>query len=103
MPDLFLLLFFSASSSLSYSMLIFGKLIVWKYAGEENLGSWKDGILSAAAAQAPGPSNDGPTSTLVLAGNRTKRPDILSGFRKYRGGWDIDNKHYWAVSSFLLC
>ncbi|KAL3510643.1 hypothetical protein ACH5RR_030044 [Cinchona calisaya] len=68
--------------------------------GEENLGSGKDGILSAAAAQAPGPSNDRPTSTLVLAENRTIRPDVLSGFRKYRGGWDIANKHYWASVGF---
>ncbi|KAL3501829.1 hypothetical protein ACH5RR_036278 [Cinchona calisaya] len=68
--------------------------------GEENLGSWKDGILSAASVQAPGPSHDGPMSTLVLAGNRTKRPDILSGFQKYRGGWDIANKHYWASVGF---
>uniref|UniRef100_A0A5B7ACE5 Uncharacterized protein n=1 Tax=Davidia involucrata TaxID=16924 RepID=A0A5B7ACE5_DAVIN len=64
--------------------------------GEENLGSWKNGILSAAA-EAPGPVNDGPPSTLVLAARRTKRPDILRGFRRYRGGWDIANKHYWAV------
>uniref|UniRef100_A0A5B6ZRF5 Transmembrane protein n=1 Tax=Davidia involucrata TaxID=16924 RepID=A0A5B6ZRF5_DAVIN len=67
--------------------------------GEENLGSWKNGILSAAA-EAPGPVNDGPPSTLVLAARRTKRPDILRGFRRYRGGWDIANKHYWASVGF---
>ncbi|XP_027098328.1 uncharacterized protein [Coffea arabica] len=68
--------------------------------GEENLGSWKDGILSAAAAEAPEPYNDGHMSMLVLAKNRTNRPDILSGFRKYRGGWDFGNKHYWASVGF---
>ncbi|KAI5677240.1 hypothetical protein M9H77_08190 [Catharanthus roseus] len=71
--------------------------------GQENLGLWKNGILSetsAETAQAPGPSNESPMNTLVLAGNRTKRPDILSGFRKYRGGWDIANKHYWASVGF---
>ncbi|KAA8532604.1 hypothetical protein F0562_032580 [Nyssa sinensis] len=67
--------------------------------GEENLGPWKEGILSAAA-QAPGPGNDAPTSTLVLAAKRTNRPDILHGFRQYRGGWDIANKHYWASVGF---
>nr|GLL32933.1 uncharacterized protein LOC109156800 [Ipomoea trifida] len=59
-----------------------------------------DGVLNADLAQAPGPANEGLTSTLVLAGNRTKRPDILSRFRKYRGGWDIANKHYWASVGF---
>ncbi|KAK6134262.1 hypothetical protein DH2020_031998 [Rehmannia glutinosa] len=65
--------------------------------GEENLGSWKDEIL-ASNGEAPGPAND--VSTLVLAENRTKRPDILSRFHKYRGGWDIANKHYWASVGF---
>ncbi|XP_015076966.1 uncharacterized protein LOC107020941 [Solanum pennellii] len=65
--------------------------------GEGNLESWKDGVLhSTDMAQAPG----GHASTLVLAGNRTRRPDFLSGFHKYRGGWDIANKHYWASVGF---
>ncbi|CAA0833008.1 Unknown protein [Striga hermonthica] len=58
--------------------------------GEENLGSWD--------AEAPGPAYE--VSKLVLAQNRTKRPDILTRFRKYRGGWDIANKHYWASVGF---
>ncbi|GFP95492.1 pti1-like tyrosine-protein kinase 2 [Phtheirospermum japonicum] len=62
--------------------------------GEQNLGSWKKEILNSNA-EAPGPGYD--TSTLLLAENRTKRSDILSRFHKYRGGWDIANKHYWAV------
>lgn len=62
------------------------------------MGSWKDQILSSNG-EAPGPAYD--VSTLVLAENRTKRPDILSNFHKYRGGWDIANKHYWAVSFIL--
>ncbi|PIN26008.1 hypothetical protein CDL12_01287 [Handroanthus impetiginosus] len=65
--------------------------------GEENTGSWKDEILSSNG-EAPAPAND--VSTLVLAENRTKRPDILSRFHKYRGGWDISNKHYWASVGF---
>ena len=68
--------------------------------GQENMGSWKDRTLSSNG-EAPGPAND--VSTLVLAANRTKRPDILSKFHKYRGGWDIANKHYWTVSSLSHC
>ncbi|KAG2700786.1 hypothetical protein I3760_06G013700 [Carya illinoinensis] len=67
--------------------------------GEENLGPWKNGI--SEAAQAPGPSSDDATqSTLVLAANRTNRLDILRGFRRYQGGWDIANRHYWASVGF---
>lgn len=71
--------------------------------GEANLGRWRSGI-SRAVAEAPGPGS----SPFVLAEKRTLRPDILSGFKKYRGGWDIVNKHYWAsvgytgISGFIL-
>ncbi|XAR72280.1 hypothetical protein NMG60_11018865 [Bertholletia excelsa] len=66
---------------------------------DKNLEPWRDGVLSAAA-EAPGPASEEPTTTLVLAENRTKRPDILHGFRRYHGGWDIANKHYWASVAF---
>lgn len=69
------------------------------FSGEDNLGPWKNEI--AQAALAPGPGTDSPQGTLVLAANRTKRPDILRGFRRYRGGWDIANQHYWAVSTTI--
>lgn len=49
--------------------------------------------------EAAGPAIDAPRDTLILAGNRTKRPDILRGFRRYHDGWNITNRHYWAVSS----
>lgn len=61
--------------------------------GEANLGRWRSGI-ARAVAEAPGPGS----SPFVLAEKRTNRPDILSSFKKYQGGWDIVNKHYWAVS-----
>ncbi|KAI3717505.1 hypothetical protein L1987_69163 [Smallanthus sonchifolius] len=68
--------------------------------GEDNIGRWKNGILSSSAAsEAPGPA-DGPSGSLVLAGSRTKRPDFLNHFKRYRGGWDITNKHYWASVGF---
>ncbi|KAJ7943042.1 putative Transmembrane protein [Quillaja saponaria] len=64
--------------------------------GEENLGPWK----ISQSALAPGPASDTPQSPLVLAENRTERPDILRGFRRYEGGWDISNRHYWASVGF---
>lgn len=66
--------------------------------GEESLGPWKNEILDAA--QAPGPVSDAQPNSLVLAAKRTKRPDILRGFRRYQGGWDIANRHYWASVGF---
>ncbi|KAL6529188.1 hypothetical protein OROGR_014811 [Orobanche gracilis] len=70
--------------------------------GGENVGSWKEEIMSSNGKSPMAADDVG--STLVLARNRTKRPDILSKFRKYRGGWDIADKHYWAVRApaFIL-
>ncbi|GMI97633.1 hypothetical protein like AT2G12400 [Hibiscus trionum] len=39
-------------------------------------------------------------SSLVLAENRTHRKDPLNGFKKYNGGWNISNRHYWASVGF---
>ncbi|KAG5002378.1 hypothetical protein JHK87_023450 [Glycine soja] len=63
--------------------------------GEDNLGPWKNEVTQVA--QAARPRTKG---TLVLAANRTNRPDILQGFRRYHGGWDIANRHYWASVGF---
>ncbi|CAN6446057.1 unnamed protein product [Victoria cruziana] len=38
--------------------------------------------------------------SFVLAGYRTNRPDVLNGLRRYRGGWDFTNEHYWASVIF---
>uniref|UniRef100_A0A1J3GZ23 Transmembrane protein n=1 Tax=Noccaea caerulescens TaxID=107243 RepID=A0A1J3GZ23_NOCCA len=65
--------------------------------GSPNFGSWK-GVISADSL-APGPSSDF-SDYLVLAADRTKRPDILRAFKPYRGGWNITNNHYWASVGF---
>lgn len=39
--------------------------------------------------------------SFILAANRTARRDPLDHFNKYRGGWDIQNDHYWAVFTRL--
>ncbi|XP_011075765.1 uncharacterized protein LOC105160192 isoform X1 [Sesamum indicum] len=94
----FAVTFLSLSIFLNSSFVLCGPRDPFKsILGEENMGSWKDEILSSSG-EAPGPAID--VSTLVLAANRTKRPDILSGFHEYRGGWDIANKHYWASVGF---
>lgn len=74
----------------------FSFCVCFHFAGEEeeNLGSWKSELTQVAPA--PGPKGE---DVLILAANRTNRPDILRGFRRYRGGWDIADQHYWAVSA----
>jgi hypothetical protein len=42
------------------------------------------------------------TTTTVLAAERTRRKDPLDGLRYYTGGWNISNRHYLAVSTFLV-
>ncbi|KAH9623143.1 hypothetical protein KSS87_010997 [Heliosperma pusillum] len=66
--------------------------------GNENLGPLKNGILGQA--EAPGPATSEPKIPLILAGNRTRRPDILRKFKIYDGGWNISNRHYWASVGF---
>lgn len=36
--------------------------------------------------------------SLILAAQRTKRIDPTDHFKHYTGGWNISNKHYFAVS-----
>ncbi|GJX00005.1 chaperonin-like protein [Tanacetum coccineum] len=38
--------------------------------------------------------------SLVLAQDRTTRKDPLDRFKKYRGGWNIKERHYWASVAF---
>lgn len=64
------------------------------------MGLLNDGILGEA--RAPGPAYNEPKVPLILAGNRTKRPNILRKFKIYQGGWDISNKHYWAVRELFF-
>ncbi|KAK8926609.1 hypothetical protein KSP39_PZI018250 [Platanthera zijinensis] len=39
-------------------------------------------------------------TSLALASERTKRKDPTNFFNYYRGGWNISDEHYWAVSFF---
>ncbi|KAJ6673951.1 TRANSMEMBRANE PROTEIN [Salix viminalis] len=39
---------------------------------------------------------------LVLAPKRTYRKDPLNDFKRYTGGWNISDRHYWAYKYFSL-
>lgn len=76
----------------------------------KNLGPWAKGLLKGMPQAAAGPAAMAPVAKypLVLAEDRTRRPDVLRHLKMYEGGWNVTNKHYWAsvsftgVSGFLL-
>ncbi|XP_062220608.1 uncharacterized protein LOC133920011 isoform X2 [Phragmites australis] len=55
-------------------------------------------VARRSIAEAPVDTNITTNSSFVLAADRTYRKDPLNGFRKYPGGWNISELHYWAVS-----
>ncbi|KAJ9555232.1 hypothetical protein OSB04_009846 [Centaurea solstitialis] len=42
-------------------------------------------------------NNTSSSSSLVLAQERTTRKDPIDEFKLYKGGWNIKDRHYWAV------
>ncbi|XP_062192074.1 uncharacterized protein LOC133895619 isoform X3 [Phragmites australis] len=69
----------------------------------KNLGPWAKGLLKGMPAAAAGPAAMAPVAKypLVLAEERTRRPDVLHRLKMYEGGWNVTNKHYWASVSFI--
>ncbi|KAL1073216.1 hypothetical protein V6Z11_D11G206200 [Gossypium hirsutum] len=59
--------------------------------GGVNLGAWNNEI--SELPQAPAPTTYESPITLVLAAQRTNRPDLLRHFKHYHGGWNITNRH----------
>jgi hypothetical protein len=70
-----------------------------QFSEAKNLGEWAKGLLNNIPEEASGPLAMPPVVKfpLILAEERTKRPDFLNKLRFYIGGWDITNKHYWSV------
>ncbi|XP_015575054.1 uncharacterized protein LOC8280112 [Ricinus communis] len=71
-------------------------------AGRENVEGLKyevEYLSWGSAVEAP-ISEPVETSTLVLAPRRTYRKDPLNGFKRYTGGWNISDRHYWASVGF---
>jgi hypothetical protein len=53
-------------------------------------------VARRSIAEAPADINITTNSSFVLAADRTYRRDPLNGFRKYPGGWNISEVHYFA-------
>ncbi|KAK2979450.1 hypothetical protein RJ640_015079 [Escallonia rubra] len=67
----------------------------------ESDGEYGSGMVVSRGTKrllAEGPSEEPAlnSSYLVLAARRTNRKDPLDGFKKYTGGWNISEHHYWA-------
>jgi len=77
-------------------------LFVFIFPGKENEGNGV--VFSRFDVFAAAPYENSP---LPLAAERTRRKDPLDGFNKYISGWNISDRHYWAVTSFnpysLIC
>ncbi|XP_044965906.1 uncharacterized protein LOC123426188 isoform X2 [Hordeum vulgare subsp. vulgare] len=67
----------------------------------KELGPWAKGLQNGMPDAATGPAAMCPVAKypLVLAEDRTRRPDVLRHLRMYGGDWNITSKHYWALSS----
>jgi len=61
-----------------------------------------DGVLVSWKARRHLAEEGNTTSSLILAAKRTRRRDPLDNSKFYTSGYNISNKHYWAVSSFSL-
>ncbi|GJN22485.1 hypothetical protein PR202_gb10050 [Eleusine coracana subsp. coracana] len=53
-------------------------------------------VARRSTAEEPAGTIVAANSSFVLAADRTYRKDPLNGFRKYPGGWNISEVHYWA-------
>jgi hypothetical protein len=59
---------------------------------------WRSLVEGPTTAPVENPS----FGSFVLASERTQRKDPLDGFKKYTKGWNISDRHYWAVSSPIM-
>ncbi|XP_062089455.1 uncharacterized protein LOC133795988 [Humulus lupulus] len=89
-----LLFIFSAFSSLSVGAPSHYELVI----GENNhdVVSWgtQRHLLEATNAE---PTQN---TSLILAADRTHRKDPRNGFKYYKGGWNISEKHYFSSVGF---
>ncbi|KAJ8751772.1 hypothetical protein K2173_025956 [Erythroxylum novogranatense] len=93
------ILFFSSSTFIRFShaasfpaLPAAGKVKEEKYEVKFSWGSVVEGPI--------GEPLESENPTLLLAANRTCRKDPLDEFKRYTGGWNISERHYWASAGF---
>lgn len=69
------------------------KLHVWNVHVDVGLNFLGRSLLEVMA-----PATAKPSSSFILAQERTHRKDPLDNYNYYSGGWNISDKHYWVVS-----
>lgn len=81
-------------------MFFFWCWYLWVFLGEGRSGN--DVVVSGEMTKrylAESPNGEPPlNSSLILAAKRTYRKDPFDNFKRYTGGWNISERHYWAVS-----
>lgn len=70
------------------------------YTGDDGFANW--GAKRVLLAETDGSNEEATLNStyLILAAKRTYRKDPLDDFKKYTGGWNISNTHYWASVAF---
>ncbi|KAI9393622.1 hypothetical protein POPTR_006G258700v4 [Populus trichocarpa] len=89
--------FFTSSTSIPFSALppaVARRENEAKYEVEFSWGARRS-VVEAPISE---PVEDSPV--LVLAPKRTYRKDPLNDFKRYTGGWNISDRHYWASVGF---
>ncbi|KAL3587085.1 hypothetical protein D5086_013952 [Populus alba] len=89
--------FFTSSTSIPFSALppaVARRENEAKYEVEFSWGPRRS-VVEAPISE---PVEDSPV--LVLAPKRTYRKDPLNDFKRYTGGWNISDRHYWASVGF---
>lgn len=95
-------MFFSSSLFLSFFVSFDNYATSKLLAGDENLGPLATDLLNLTqVAQGSSDPSPGTVFPLVLAEEKTRRPDVLQNLKLYKDGWNITNIHYWTVS-FLI-
>ncbi|KAJ0989517.1 hypothetical protein J5N97_007873 [Dioscorea zingiberensis] len=92
LPSLFLLCFSCFDLSLAVHETHFGHT---PDVGETGLLSWR-----SLAEESLNASNLDANASFLLAAERTHRKDPLNNYKRYTGGWNISNQHYWASVGF---
>ncbi|KAJ6406185.1 hypothetical protein OIU84_009834 [Salix udensis] len=91
------IVFFTPSTSIPFSALppaVARRENEAKYEVEFSWGARRS-VVEAPISE---PVEDSPV--LVLAPKRTYRKDPLNDFKRYTGGWNISDRHYWASVGF---
>ncbi|XP_047967224.1 uncharacterized protein LOC125211462 [Salvia hispanica] len=93
--------------TVAFVAFAFGEETLFPTSGDERSGNGNNGMVVSLVRRerwrflADNSSDEQVNNTtLILASKRTQRKDPFDDFHKYRGGWNISNRHYWASVAY---